>query len=692
VTFTANPANGGTNPTYQWTVNASIVGTNNPSYSYFPAQGDVITCEVFSNANCVSNNPATSPPVSVVVEPLLAVGVSISATATTVCEGVLVTFNAVPINGGTDPFFQWKVNGMNVGLNKNNYSFTPNNGDVVTCTLLSSELCVSTNPVTSNAITLTVHPMLFVSISIGSSANTVCAGTEVQYNAITSNPGAMPVYQWKVNGTNLVSNSPVLLYTPQAGDVVRCVLTSSEVCTVTNPVTSNEIMVTVNPLLPVGNTIEATENPVCSGSSVLYTAIPTNGGNNPFFQWRVNGINVGSNLSTYSYSPLNSDVVSCLLTSSEVCAVGNPVASNAITMTVNALLPVSAVVTASSNPICPGSSVTFSVAAINGGALPAYQWIRNGMIAGSGLATYTCNPAIGDSIRCVVNSSMGCLLQNPVSSNTVIVASLPVPVVSFVACFDTLTTVAAKPIMLKGGIPLGGTYSGSGVNSTTGVFTPSAAGTGIKTIGYQYANQYACSDVKTIRIRVQAAAAFTCGSNFSDVRDGKVYKTVAFGSQCWMAEGLDFGMEIPEALYQRDNCISEKYSHHISATEKYSSYQWDEMMQYSEAEGIKGLCPPAWHIPTEAEWLLLFTNYTNNGFSGSPLKYSGYSGFNAALEGANFSNQPRSFVGFATYIWSSGAHGPFKAWAHAMNDYDPSVSYYPSNRSNAFSVRCVKDY
>jgi hypothetical protein len=34
---------------------------------------------------------------------------------------------------------------------------------------------------------------------------------------------------------------------------------------------------------------------------------------------------------------------------------------------------------------------------------------------------------------------------------------------------------------------------------------------------------------------------------------------------------------------------------------------------------------------------------------------------------------------------------PSKAWAHAMNMYDPSVSVYPAYRMNAFSVRCVRD-
>lgn len=32
-----------------------------------------------------------------------------------------------------------------------------------------------------------------------------------------------------------------------------------------------------------------------------------------------------------------------------------------------------------------------------------------------------------------------------------------------------------------------------------------------------------------------------------------------------------------------------------------------------------------------------------------------------------------------------------KAWAHGMNDIDPSASFYPALQSNAFSVRCIKD-
>jgi uncharacterized protein (TIGR02145 family) len=114
-------------------------------------------------------------------------------------------------------------------------------------------------------------------------------------------------------------------------------------------------------------------------------------------------------------------------------------------------------------------------------------------------------------------------------------------------------------------------------------------------------------------------------------------------------------------------------------------------MTYTDSEESQGLCPPGWHVPSEADWNQLFAYYQNNAFAGAPLKYSGYSGFNAFLNGAVFFNRNWYLEDFATFFWSSTSHGPYKAWAHGLNDYNYSVSYYPAFRANAFSVRCLKD-
>ncbi|MEI6435356.1 MAG: PKD domain-containing protein [Bacteroidota bacterium] len=86
----------------------------------------------------------------------LPVSVSITASSNPVDEGTPVIFSASPVNGGTSPVYQWKVNGVNAGTNSNSYTYIPVNGDVVACILTSSATCVSGNPATSNTVTMTV--------------------------------------------------------------------------------------------------------------------------------------------------------------------------------------------------------------------------------------------------------------------------------------------------------------------------------------------------------------------------------------------------------------------------------------------------------------------------------------------------------------------------------------------------------
>jgi uncharacterized protein (TIGR02145 family) len=279
----------------------------------------------------------------------------------------------------------------------------------------------------------------------------------------------------------------------------------------------------------------------------------------------------------------------------------------------------------------------------------------------------------------------------------------PGPDVSFVRCFDSVTSTDAQPITLRGGIPLNGIYSGAGI--TAGVLYPAIAGGGMHMIIYTYTNEEGCLNQGTRSITIQTPVPWNCGDSLTDIRDGQKYATVMINTQCWMAQNLNYGAQVAGIQPQRDNCIPEKYCYNDDpALCALSSalYQWDEVMNYTDAEAIQGLCPPGWHIPTETEWLLLFNQFTSSGFAGSALKYSGYSGFNALMTGFYVFNQSWNYpfpdaVLRSTILWSSSLHGPYKAWAHGMNevvaddDYTPSVSYYPSYRNNAFSVRCLKD-
>jgi uncharacterized protein (TIGR02145 family) len=266
------------------------------------------------------------------------------------------------------------------------------------------------------------------------------------------------------------------------------------------------------------------------------------------------------------------------------------------------------------------------------------------------------------------------------------------PSVSLVPCWDPVTTTGAQPFRLKGGSPAGGTYSGTGVNA--GSFYPGLAGPGNHPINFSYTNTWGCTNTTFQTITVLSPMGFACGSTLTDVRDNKQYPTVQIGTQCWMAANLDYGTPIPAASMQRDNCSPEKYCFNdntANCSTMGGLYQWDELMTFDNASGTQGLCPPSWHIPSENDWNTVFAFFISSGFAGSPLKYDGYSGFNAFLWGVRFENATWSFGSFATMFWSSTIQGPLKAWAHGLNTYNPSVSFYPSSRSNAFPVRCIKD-
>ena len=184
----------------------------------------------------------------------------------------------------------------------------------------------------SNTVIITALPFSSPEIVISASALVVCQGTPVNFSATFTLGGGQPLFQWKVNGTATGTNSPSFTYIPTNGDVVTCFLTSSEPCPLVNPVNSNSLTLNVNPLLPVSVFITALANPVCQGTSAVLTATGVNAGSFPQYQWKVNGVNTGTGSTVYSYIPAQGDGVTCILTSSEACATGNPATGNTVTM------------------------------------------------------------------------------------------------------------------------------------------------------------------------------------------------------------------------------------------------------------------------------------------------------------------------------------------------------------------------
>ena len=166
----------------------------------------------------------------------------------------------------------------------------------------------------------------------------------------------------------------------------------------------------VNPVLVPSVAVSVTPNDsVCAGAGVTLLATPVNGGVTPLYEWNVNG-SVAASGATYTYNPIDGDVVVVRLKSNATCA--DPLeAYDHITLTV--ITPVSPVVTITAVPgtdVTDKQSVTFTANITNTVVAPAYQWLKNGkLIAGETKQTYTGkNFANYDTIRCNVTSGQLC--------------------------------------------------------------------------------------------------------------------------------------------------------------------------------------------------------------------------------------------------------------------------------------------
>ncbi|MCX6270734.1 MAG: PKD domain-containing protein [Bacteroidetes bacterium] len=412
LTFTATGINGGGSPVYQWKKSGVNVGTNSTSYAPNDlVNGDVITCMLTSNISCTSGSPATSNSITAQVNSLLPVSVSISANPSgAICQGTMVTYTATGINGGSSPVYQWKKNNVNVGTNSTTFQTTGlNNSDIITCILTSNATCPSGSPATSNAITAVVNPLLPVSISITANpSGAICQGTNVVFTATGINAGSNPVYQWIKNGVSTGTNSTTFSANDlNNGDVITCILYSNAICATGTPDTSNSLTFQVNPVLPVSVSITANPSGIlCAGGQVTFTAVGINGGLNPVYQWKKNGINTGTNSFTYQASGMNTgDIVTCVLTSNATCASGSPALSNAITLQVNPVLST----TMSSTNETNGQGNGTATVNVTGGTSPyTYLWSNGGLTSTiTGLSAGTYSVTITDANLCTsVNSTV----------------------------------------------------------------------------------------------------------------------------------------------------------------------------------------------------------------------------------------------------------------------------------------------
>ncbi len=534
VTFTATASNtGSSSVAYDFKLNGTSV-QNSASNIYTTtvlANGDNVTCTItISGGACYTSTTAVSNTITANITSGTTPTVSIVASPSgPVCSGTSVTFTATAATNGTGTVaYDFKVNGTSVQNGASNIYTTTAlaNGDKVTCTItISGGTCYTSTTTVSNTITANITLGTTPTVSIvASPPGPICSGVSVTFTATAATNGTGTItYDFKVNGAS-VQNGASNVYTTTTlanTDNVTCSISiSGGICYASSTAISNTIPITVTPGFTPAVSIAANPTgPICVGTSVTFTATSsTNGTGTTTYNFKVNGVSVQNSTSnTYLSSTLsNGDIVNCSIAISggqcflTITAVSNAIVMNIITGGVATI----SITTNPTGPICGGTAVTFTAHPVNAVSPISYQWQINGINAGTNSPTYSSNSLNdADQVNCIMSTSNSCAVTTNVTSNTIVMAVVPKPVISFYPGDPTI--IIGDEIHLT---------ASSNVNVTSYLWTPS---TGLSNTSIQ--DPIARPLTTTVyHLRITAAANCTADSNITvKVLDG-IYIPNAF--------------------------------------------------------------------------------------------------------------------------------------------------------------------
>jgi hypothetical protein len=250
VMYSASVTNGGVNPTYQWKRNDIDAGTSSTYNSSTNSDGDVITCELTSNASCAEPAVVTS---NLVVIEVNASAAAIFTQVPSICDGSFLAPLPATSNNGIEGLWTPSLNNTTTTT----YTFTPNAGQCGT----------------GVSMTITVDPNAATSFT---QVESICEGDVLSSLPTTSNNGIAGSWSPELNNLSTTTYT----FTPDAG---QCG-------------TEATMTIAVNPYAtPSFTQVEA----ICVGDGL--SAIPTISNNGIAGSWSPELNNTST--TTYTFTP-----------------------------------------------------------------------------------------------------------------------------------------------------------------------------------------------------------------------------------------------------------------------------------------------------------------------------------------------------------------------------------------------------
>ena len=367
-----------------------------------------INYSVTTGTGCVFSSAATFT-----VNALPSATIAPAGPSVTICTGGTVTFSAP---AGTGLSYQWQNTSGDIA-GATDASFTTSAADDYDFVITDGSTgCAATSASVTVTLStgLTVHPAITISSSLGA---VLCVPAPAE--TFTANPvhgGPTPVYQWSVNGS-VVGSGSTYTYVPTNGDIISCLLTSDASCTSPDTV-SNSVSLTVTlPVTPSVSISSIHGDTACAGDTVVFSAVPVDGGTAPTFLWTENGINVATG-PEYIYAPHNGDSLMVTMTSNYPCLATPVAVSNILIEHVDVPTPNILGVFVSQSAIAAGLTDTFTAVVSGAGTSPSFQWYINGVpVAGAtGHQYITDSLENGQIVTCKETSDYLCSEPNVVTS------------------------------------------------------------------------------------------------------------------------------------------------------------------------------------------------------------------------------------------------------------------------------------
>lgn len=431
VFFTASSTNIGSNTvSFQWQLNGNnITGATDSTYSFVPSNEDSIGCAMtVSNQSVVYSNG-----ISITVKPVLTPSVSLSSSTSRICAGTMSTIEAHVIGGGDFPTINFKLNGAIMQSN-NDSTFSSNtfaNGDVISCSIISSYSCV-TIPVASspNNIEILVLPTK-VNMAV-SGASTVCEPGTVTF---LTNPAAANFatadFQWSLNGSPISGATDTSYIASSPGGGLVSLVVSVPGCSKSTSGKNYSLKPKPVAVFSAGGATT-----FCTGSSVTFTAPSISGYT---YAWLNNGANAGGGSSKVIKLPGNYRVVAKLNGCTDT--------SSPTTVIVNAL-PVAAIAATSPISFCAGG-VCNLIATPSGAA--NYSWVNGTSMTSTG-SVDNYDASVSGNFKVIVTDNNGCVSKT--SSSSVKTKVNPIPVPSITA--NSSTTISATGSVKLNAVPSAG--------------------------------------------------------------------------------------------------------------------------------------------------------------------------------------------------------------------------------------------